>query len=78
MATDKEIKNWLKRMSNIIKTMPDGVEAHVGYGVMTIYEAGRMSQHIGSTDDDGGINDDSALESILFDRKKLIPYSEGT
>jgi len=78
MATDREIQNWLRRMKMAIEAIPKSTEAHLGYGIITIYKSGRMSQHMGTIDDNHGINDDSALGCVLFDTGKLIPYSEGT
>jgi len=78
MPTDKEIQNWLKRMKRAIEAFPDGTEAHLSYGSITIYESGRMSQHMGTIDDGYGISDGSELGCVLFDTGKLIPYSEGT
>lgn len=78
MATRKQIDNWIRRMEACYKAIPPGLEAHVGYNSVHLYEAGRYAEHMLNQQENGyGINDDSEV-GTAFTGGRLIPYGEGS
>jgi hypothetical protein len=50
---------------------------YVSHGTVSIYESGRMDEHMYSENDGWGINDGSEIDWFET-TPNLIPYSEGT
>jgi len=70
------ITNWSKSLSALIKKMPNGYEAIVGYGFIDIRPEGTLDKHHMSGFDGFGIQE-APIESIL-NTYRIIPFSEGT
>lgn len=77
-ATQKQIDNWIRRMEACYKAIPPGLEAHVSYTSVTLYEKGTYDAHMQDHAVNGyGIADDSEV-AIAITGYNFIPYSEGT
>ena len=73
-----DISEWVKKLNKVLSEMPPGIEAHVGYKSISVYPRGRLKDHLASSKNGFGIENDGTEIGYIITDGRLIPYSEDS